>query len=151
MSRIRKNGWYELRGYIRGYVWENGIRRHVFQHRYIMEKILGRLILPHEDVHHIDGNKKNNSPSNLAILTHTAHASLTNKERAKVKSKKASSRYFGVKKWLRGKHLYWITAFKFNKKFQYGGNFKNEIDAAKRYDEMAQKLGIKSLNFGDSK
>lgn len=44
------------------------------EHRIVMEWHLGRKLLPTERVHHIDGNKLNNDPSNLEIWTH-AHPS----------------------------------------------------------------------------
>jgi len=37
-------------------------------HRIVAEKKLGRKLRPKEVVHHIDGNKRNNSPRNLAVL-----------------------------------------------------------------------------------
>lgn len=37
-------------------------------HRDVMEKKIGRKLLPNEVVHHIDGNKKNNNPNNLLIF-----------------------------------------------------------------------------------
>ena len=40
-------------------------RRKIYEHRLIMEKILGRILLPEEQVHHMDYNPKNNNPENL--------------------------------------------------------------------------------------
>lgn len=54
------------------YVKENG--RH--QHRVVMERELGRKLRKGEIVHHIDHNKKNNSPSNLMVMTQAEHARL---------------------------------------------------------------------------
>ena len=41
--------------------------------RVIMESYLGRLLLPDEDVHHIDGDVTNNSIENLQIIKHGEH------------------------------------------------------------------------------
>lgn len=38
-------------------------------HRTVAERILGRPLKPGEIVHHIDGNKRNNDPSNLMIFS----------------------------------------------------------------------------------
>ena len=43
--------------------------------RYIMEKHLGRKLLPSEDVHHIDEDVTNNDISNLSIIDHVKHVS----------------------------------------------------------------------------
>jgi len=45
-------------------------------HRYVMEKKIGRKIYKNEDVHHIDGNKKNWNENNLVILKRSVHRSL---------------------------------------------------------------------------
>jgi hypothetical protein len=43
-------------------------------HRIVAAEKLGRPLLPGEVVHHIDGNKKNNDPTNLMVLpSHAAH------------------------------------------------------------------------------
>ena len=42
--------------------------QYVYQHILIAERLLGRKLKKGERVHHIDGNKKNNSPSNLIVF-----------------------------------------------------------------------------------
>ena len=39
-----------------------------------MEDKIGRYLKSNEDVHHIDGNKKNNNKNNLELITHSEHA-----------------------------------------------------------------------------
>ncbi|MGB7510490.1 MAG: HNH endonuclease, partial [Pelodictyon phaeoclathratiforme] len=40
----------------------------VFEHRLVMEEMIGRLLLPNEVVHHIDNNGFHNDPSNLMLF-----------------------------------------------------------------------------------
>ena len=57
------------RGKKRGYIKRNG--KH--EHRLVVEEMLGRELTSEEIVHHIDGNKRNNSPDNLKVMTRSEH------------------------------------------------------------------------------
>lgn len=54
----------------------NSYRGWAFEHRYIIEKELGRKLDRNEHVHHIDKNKSNNTRSNLEIIDAKAHTAL---------------------------------------------------------------------------
>lgn len=45
-------------------------------HRIVAEQKIGRSLKKGEIVHHIDGNKRNNDPSNLMIITQSEHCAL---------------------------------------------------------------------------
>ena len=51
-------------GYIRQYVPDRG---HLLQHRVVMEQMLGRELLPTEQVHHKNGIRHDNRPENLEL------------------------------------------------------------------------------------
>lgn len=46
------------------------------EHRRVMEAYLGRILNRNEIVHHIDGNKHNNSVENLIVVTQSEHCKL---------------------------------------------------------------------------
>lgn len=48
----------------------------VLTHRYNMACAIGRLLLPNEVVHHIDGNKSNNAIENLQLMSRKEHSRL---------------------------------------------------------------------------
>jgi len=57
-----------------GKSYEKTYGRHT--HRIIAEQKLGRPLKKGEIVHHIDGNKRNNDPDNLAVMSQSEHARL---------------------------------------------------------------------------
>lgn len=46
---------------------------YVLMHRVVMENFLGRLLEKNEVVHHLDGNKHNNSIENLQVMDSKDH------------------------------------------------------------------------------
>ena len=72
-----KGGWYErLDGYFARIVERDGKRTSVLQHREVMEKHLDRKLKTSEHVHHLDGDKKNNSIDNPVVLNSSVHVQL---------------------------------------------------------------------------
>lgn len=73
-------------GYVK--IWEPMHARYakasgwVMEHRVVMEQILGRSLAAGEHIHHINGDKTDNRPENLAIMSPGEHSSLTGYERA---------------------------------------------------------------------
>lgn len=53
---------------------------YVREHRIVWEETNGRLLRSDEDVHHIDGDRGNNDPSNLVALTKSQHMRLHNQD-----------------------------------------------------------------------
>jgi hypothetical protein len=47
---------------------------YVYEHRLIVARSLGRCLEPAEEVHHLDGDKGNNSLENLELLSKSEHA-----------------------------------------------------------------------------
>jgi hypothetical protein len=52
----------------------------VREHRLVMERILGRFLEPGEVVHHIDGDRQNNDPSNLELFASNGEHLRTTRE-----------------------------------------------------------------------
>lgn len=63
----------DRKGYLFFYDYKPN-RKKVFIHRTVMETIIGRPLLVSEAVHHIDGNKSNNDPSNLELMPRSEHS-----------------------------------------------------------------------------
>ena len=47
--------------------------RKILEHRYVMQQILGRPLEQNEIVHHINGDRLNNHPTNLILMSLAAH------------------------------------------------------------------------------
>lgn len=96
VRRMRRYGLHSVRGHgspgASNYFWQGGRRReregyvlvkkpdhphatksgYVRQHRLVMERVLGRHLLPQEVVHHKDGDPTNNRPDNLEVFSSNA-------------------------------------------------------------------------------
>ena len=56
---------------------EHGKRRYIAEHRLIMERHLGRVLLDSEKVHHRNANKTDNRIENLEIVQQGSHSGWT--------------------------------------------------------------------------
>ena len=84
------------------------------EHRYVASCILGRPLQPGEVVHHKDGNKLNNDPSNLEIMSATEHKRLHALNSNFSKMPKDLRSVYGKMAWTSGRcnHLkYAVVAF----------------------------------------
>lgn len=77
-ARIKRS--HELRGTGEGKAYRKFYGRH--EHRAVAEAMLGRPLRPGEVVHHRDGDKLNNDPTNLEVLpSQSAHVKAQSRDR----------------------------------------------------------------------
>ncbi len=48
-------------------------RGYVYEHRLVVERVIGRLLQSSEEIHHKDDNRLNNDPCNLEIVSEQDH------------------------------------------------------------------------------
>jgi len=70
----------DAKGYLSISVVRDGKRERVKEHRYVVEQALGRRLRKDEIVHHLDGNKLNNSIDNLGVLSPSRHSTLHSRD-----------------------------------------------------------------------
>jgi hypothetical protein len=63
----------------------------VFVHRHVMAETLNRLLFTDEHVHHVDGNKANNAPANLVLVSPEQHALIHAQQRGWNERKKETA------------------------------------------------------------
>ncbi len=67
-----------------GYIRIRINNAYVYEHRYVMEKLLGRPLHRLESVHHLNGNKADNRRANLQLRNKRDHDRLETSHRWKV-------------------------------------------------------------------
>ena len=66
-GRVRSSGGYVMIRVLKGH--PKGQSPYKFEHRLVMERMLGRMLEQHETVHHKNGDRMDNKPENLELWT----------------------------------------------------------------------------------
>lgn len=76
-KRIASNGYIMI--YVPNHP-NSGINGFIAEHRLIMERYLGRYLESNEYVHHINGNRQDNSIENLQVMSNINHGEIHHKK-----------------------------------------------------------------------
>lgn len=71
--------------------------RRTYEHRYVMECLLGRKLEKHEIVHHINHDTLDNSPQNLELLSQSEHSKGHNTKTFRNETHKQCTKCFVMK------------------------------------------------------
>lgn len=126
-KKLSEYKWYYHGGYAVRNHYNNGIQRTVIMHRTIM-----KVLLPKEEIDHIDHNGLNNQKNNLRVGTH----------RQNIINRPTTSK-FTIYKGLRfstNVKKPWQARIVIENGVRMSlGYFKEEVDAAKAYDKAAKE------------
>ena len=123
--------WCYDNGYaVRKVTISPGKYKKLLLHRFLLNAEHGQM------VDHADGNRLNNTRSNLRICNGTQNNA--NRRRLPVRTGRSASRYRGVSKSLNSS--YWGARIRINERLTYIGSFSTEEAAAKAYDAKAIEL-----------
>lgn len=124
-ERAKDFHWYKTQnGYVAGSVVEQGVRRRVYLHRWLLDAQPGQI------VDHIDGNPLNNRRANLRLATRSQNQA--NRRR----NATSRSRYKGVT-WHKGRGR-WMARIQVDGRRMHLGYFTTPLEAAYMYDAFAQ-------------
>ncbi len=86
ITEIKRNYGADHFAYKGGHITGSGYKvisrigkSNLYEHRVVAEQMIRRPLLPGEVVHHKDGNRLNNSPDNLQVMTASEHAKIESK------------------------------------------------------------------------
>lgn len=124
-------------GYARRTIKADGLKRNERLHRIILERVLGRKLLPVEQVDHVNGDRLDNRRANLRVATH-------NQNSYNVRRKNKHG-YMGVST----NHARFCAKLSVETESVYVGTFDTPDEAAWMRDQWAVELHgeFASLNF----
>ncbi len=134
-AELAERKWYYGEGYAERSVRFVGQKNRVIQmHRVIIERKLGRQLLPGEEVDHINGDTLDNRRSSLR-LADDRQQSVNSKKKCVRKGIQSSSEYKGVA-WSCEKQKWKVQKW-FNGQCVHSEYFDDEIEAAFAYDSAS--------------
>jgi len=124
-DRAQAFRWHKTaNGYVAGTVIEQGARKRVYLHRWLLDAQPGQL------VDHLDGNPLNNRRANLRLATRSQNQANRRRNRT------SRSRYKGVT-WHQGQQR-WMARLQVNGRRITIGYYADPLQAAYEYDAFAR-------------